>query len=97
MPRGLTKRGDAVIESTYWIRARFGKWLHPVEKELHDETLCSTLEEAESALEEIKRHGGYCEAEIRRVDVRFVNGRSVGSENPHGEVVKRWKRNTADV
>ena len=84
--------GNEDISSTYWVRARFDNHLHPVEKEMHDEELCSTLEEAEVALEGIKRHGGYCEAEIRRVDVRFVNGLSVGSDNPHGEIVKRWKR-----
>ena len=43
-------------------------------------------------LEEIKRNPGYKEAEVRRFDVRFVNGRSVGAVNPQGEVVKRWKR-----
>lgn len=83
------------IVSHYWVFARFDNHFYPVRNEMHEVELCSTLEEAEKALDEIKRHGGYCEAEIRRFDVRFVNGRSTGAVNLLGEVVKRWKRRDA--
>ena len=83
------------IVSHYWVFARFDNHFYPGRKEMHEVELCSTMEEAEKALDEIKRHGGYCEAEIRRLDVRFVNGRSTGAVNLLGEVVKRWKRRDA--
>ena len=86
---------NAEIASHYRVRARFDGSFHPVRKELSDRDLCSTMEEAEKALDEIKRHGGYCEAEIRRFDVRFVNGRSTGAVNLLGEVEKRWRRKEA--
>jgi hypothetical protein len=89
----VSAKGEIV--SHYWVRARLDGSFHPVRKELFDMDLCSTIEEAEKALDAIKRHGGYCEAEIRRFDVRFVNGRSTGAVNLLGEVEKRWKRKEA--
>ena len=85
----------AELRTRYRVCARFDNTYHPIRKELHDEAMCDTLEDAEKALDEIKRHGGYCEAEIRRFDVRFENGRSTGAVNLLGDVVKRWKRKEA--
>jgi hypothetical protein len=61
---------QAKLCTHYRVCARFDNTFHPIRKELHDEAMCDTLEDAEKALDEIKRHGGYCEAEIRRFDVR---------------------------
>ena len=80
------------ISTHYRVRAKFASYLNPRSEEFHDVDFCSTLEEVEKALDEIKRNPGYKEAEVRRFDVRFVNGRSVGAVNPRGEVVKTWKR-----
>lgn len=79
----------------YRVCARFDNTFHPIRKELHDEAICDTLEDAEKALDDIKRHGGYCEAEIRRYEVVFVGGRSRGAVKANGVVVKRWKRKEA--
>lgn len=82
---------DGDIRTHFVTFGRFGDKFRPAEKGMHVEDLCETLEDADRSVERMRAHGGYCAAEIRRYDVRYVNGLSVGARVPQGEVVRRCR------